>query len=292
MRLLPLLSYIVGHPLNRGSPLAALSRFMRWQFASRMLDRPVALPFVDDTALVTRRGMTGATGNWYCGLHEPGEMGFVLHALRPGDLFADIGANVGSYTVLAAGAVGCRTITVEPLPATFALMLENVRYNDLADRVEALRCGVSAENGELCFTSGLDTMNRIALPDEDGPTVSVPVRTLDGICAARVPAVIKIDVEGHEDAVLSGGRRTLADPRLAAVIMETNASGARFGHSDHSLVETMRASGFVTCAYDAVHRVLRPAAPGTHNTIFVRDLNAMQERCRTAPRFRLVNGTV
>jgi hypothetical protein len=50
-------------------------------------------------------GMTGATGNLYVGLHEFEEMAFLLHFLRPGDLFADVGANVGSYTILAAVAV-------------------------------------------------------------------------------------------------------------------------------------------------------------------------------------------
>lgn len=47
--------------------------------------------------------MTGATGNWYCGLQEYEDMSFVLHALRPGDLFVDVGANIGSYSILAAG---------------------------------------------------------------------------------------------------------------------------------------------------------------------------------------------
>ncbi len=64
MRLLPLLSFIAKHPLNRDAPLQALSRFVRWQLASRLIDRPVALPFVNDTTLLVRRGMTGATGNW------------------------------------------------------------------------------------------------------------------------------------------------------------------------------------------------------------------------------------
>jgi hypothetical protein len=41
------------------------------------------------------------SGNIYAGLHEFGDMAFVLHFLRAGDLFADVGANIGSYTVLA-----------------------------------------------------------------------------------------------------------------------------------------------------------------------------------------------
>jgi hypothetical protein len=43
--------------------------------------------------------MTGATGNVYYGLHEFQDMAFVTHYLREGYLFADIGANIGSYSV-------------------------------------------------------------------------------------------------------------------------------------------------------------------------------------------------
>lgn len=113
------LKYIANHPLNQKGRLSALGRFVRWQLATRLMPFPQLVPFVDNTVLVSERGMTGSTGNWYCGLHEVADMAFVLHALRPEDLFLDVGANVGSFTVLAAGAVGAKTVAVEPIPSTF-----------------------------------------------------------------------------------------------------------------------------------------------------------------------------
>lgn len=98
------LKFIWSHPLNAYGRWAALGRFARWQAASRLLAGPIALPFVEETRLFASKGMTGATGNWYCGLHEYAEMAFVLHFLRDSDLFVDVGANVGSYTVLVGGA--------------------------------------------------------------------------------------------------------------------------------------------------------------------------------------------
>lgn len=292
MSLPGLLKFVVTHPLNRSAPLQALDRFARWQISSRLLPRPVALPFVDHTSLVTERSMTGATGNWYCGLHEVDEMGFVLHMLRPEDLFMDVGANVGSYTVMAAGAVGASVIAVEPLPSTFAKLQANILYNDLMDRVDAQCCGLSSSTGELLFTSSLDTMNRIALPGETRPTVKVPVRTMDELCAGRVPRVLKIDVEGHEASVLAGGHATLAAAGVDAVLMETNDSGAKFGVSDRSLIETMRSHGFTACTYDAIKREIRPTDKGAANTVFVRDLIATGARCKAAARYSLVNGSI
>lgn len=60
----------------------------------------VQFDWIEGARLMVRNGMTGATGNIYCGLHEFTDMSFVLHLLRPDDLFVDVGANIGSYTVL------------------------------------------------------------------------------------------------------------------------------------------------------------------------------------------------
>ena len=134
MRLLHLLRYVLTHPLNASGRIRAVGRVIRWQIGSRLLPGFVALPYVGSTQLLVSRGMTGATGNWYCGLHEVCEMAFVLHVLRATDHFVDVGANVGSYTVLAAGAVGARTTAIEPIPTTFAHLVRNVALNGLGER--------------------------------------------------------------------------------------------------------------------------------------------------------------
>ena len=110
-----------NHPLNQGERRTAINRVIRWQLASRMMPGPIALPFVIGTQLFATRGMTGATGNWYCGLHEYEDMSFVLNALRPGDLFVDVGANIGSYSILAGGG-GARVIAIEPIPSRSAVL--------------------------------------------------------------------------------------------------------------------------------------------------------------------------
>lgn len=100
------LRFVWRHPLNAKARLAAVSRVARWQIASRLMAGPIAFPFVNESKLFAVRGMTGATGNYYCGLHELNDMAFVLHLLREDDHFLDVGANIGSYSVLAAAAGG------------------------------------------------------------------------------------------------------------------------------------------------------------------------------------------
>jgi hypothetical protein len=81
--------------MNLDKPLGALARFVLWQIVSR-LRAEIEFEWIEGAKLIVSRGMTGATGNIYCGLHEFVEMGFVLHLLRPNDLFLDVGANMGA----------------------------------------------------------------------------------------------------------------------------------------------------------------------------------------------------
>lgn len=73
--------------------------------------------------------MRGATGNVYVGLHEFESMGFVLHVLRSSSAFIDVGANVGAYTVLAAGGwepPGSRLNPCRPHIAAFATTFASI----------------------------------------------------------------------------------------------------------------------------------------------------------------------
>jgi hypothetical protein len=125
------LRFLMNHPLTRDERGQALFRFVRWQVGSRVLGEPVAMPYVKDTRLLVESGMAGATGNVYAGLHEFEDMAFVLHALRPSSWFVDIGANIGSYTILAGGGSAAKCISVEPVPTTFEKLCDNVRLNEL-----------------------------------------------------------------------------------------------------------------------------------------------------------------
>ena len=287
-----LLKYVWNHPLNVHGRFAALWRVLRWQIASRLMPGLIALPYVEGTYLFAIRSMTGATGNWYCGLHEVNEMAFVLHLLRQGEHFIDVGANVGSYTILAAGGARARVTAVEPIPATFAHLQRNVILNCLTDSVRCCQSGLSEAPGSLRFSSGLDTVNHVLAEGEDLPGISVPVFRLDDLVGQDVPTLMKIDVEGHELAVLRGGSQTLRDVRLLAVIMETNGSGARYGVADDELISVMREHGFAPFGYAPFKRHLTDVAASNGNTVFVRNKADVETRVKAAPRFKLVNGSI
>lgn len=254
------LRFILAHPMNRGRPVAALARFAKWQFQSRLQDE-VIFDWIDGAKLAVRRGMTGATGNIYCGLHEYVDMRFVLDTLNPGNLFVDIGANAGSYTVLASKVRGARTIAVEPDPVTVRALWRNIEVNGIADKVRVVEAALGARAGTVSFTVGRDTINRVAQAGDENVR-DVVVRTLDDVLGGEVPRVIKIDVEGYEAEVFKGAARTLTDPRLKAVITEAQ---------DADVLAILKGAGFVQGYYDPRARKIRCSSTiSSQNALMVR----------------------
>jgi FkbM family methyltransferase len=287
--LLKTVRFLLQHPLGQEHPFATLERFARWQLASRLGFGPSVVPFVEDAHLIVSRGMTGATGNIYVGLHEYDDMAFVLHVLRPGDLFVDIGANIGTYTILASKVVGAKTISVEPLPATFAHLENNIHYNRVGHLVEARNVGLASERGNLRFSADMDTMNHIVDDAYAGPSVRVDVLSLDELLGGREPMAMKVDVEGFERQVLSGGPRTLASPALQAIIIEVNEHEQRYDRSGKTALDILRDAGFCSYRYDARERRIAPsdAQSAYGNYVFIRDADIVRERLVSARRYRV-----
>lgn len=267
------LQFILEHPLNGRRPIAALYRYFRWQLISRMRDE-IVVNWIDNAALSVKHGMTGATGNIYCGLHEFVEMAFLLHLLRPGDLFLDIGANIGSYTVLASKVCGARTIAFEPDQGTANALRRNIAINALEGLVTIEQVALGTEDGEICFTAGLDTMNRVATA-ADRHVQTVPVRRLDGIADLTNPTFAKLDVEGFEEEVLAGATNILSAPSLLALQLET------CGPSIKRLISSF---GFEQFYYDPMSRIIssEPLGYRTSNTLFIRNMDVVKGRVSQA----------
>ena len=286
-QLMHTLKFISNHPLNRGRRVRAFNKFLRWQIRSRLAPGPVVYPWVNGSKVIVRPGETGVTGNVYCGLHEFEDMAYLLHVVTPADLFVDIGANVGVYTILACAVKGATGICFEPVPATYDRLLENIRLNALTGRVEALNLGVADTDGQLLFTSDENTMNHVVADEGHAPnTIRVRVAALDAVLGERRPSVLKIDVEGFEIRVLAGATATLAHASLHSVIMELNGSGARYGFDERKILETMAGFGFTACRYEPFTRSLERLEGGkseSGNTLFVRDLELAHRRIREAP---------
>lgn len=290
MRLIKLLSSITSHPINRASKLRSLARFTAWQVKSRLLQGEIVINWIENSRLAVTNGDSGITGNIYSGLHEFPEMAYLLHVLRPEDIFVDVGANVGSYTILAASVVGASGYAFEPVPQTFAKLQRNIELNHLEARVVAQNLGLADKAGTLRFTSDLDAVNHaVASGEVVGNTIEIAVTTLDSALHEVSPSLVKVDVEGYETLVLKGGLKTLSDPNLHSVIVELNNSGDRYGFDEAAILTTMKEMGFGTYTYDPFIRRLTSLEGQSNfssgNTLFIRGEAFVRNRLLGARKF-------
>jgi len=287
-----IINFINHHPLASRHRVKAYSNLLLWQLSQTVYPHEKQISFVNGTKLIVKKGMTGATGNIYTGLHDFEDMVFLLHLLTPGDLFFDIGANVGSYSILAGGCAGSRVIAVEPIRETFNYLQKNIRVNNLEDKITALNIGLSDHRGTLHFTTAFDTINHVLdmnEKNEERKSRHVDVDTFDELTLNNgIPVLTKIDVEGYEYKVLEGMMHTLQSDRLKAIIIELNGSGRRYGYNDEEIHQMLNLYGYYPFSYDPFKRFLTPINHfGTVNTIYIKDENFVKDRIANAHKIKI-----
>ena len=173
-------------------------------------------------------GLSIVTG----GVFDPCVSEAMHRLVDPGDLVADVGANQGYLTSLAAartGSSGC-VLAFEPHPRVYSVLARNVeRWTDFSGvaPVEARQIALSDTDGigtlssgsEFEANMGLAALKPDAVPDGKG-LLPVTMSRLDDIIGDRIVGLIKIDVEGHETEVLRGAVELLHSGRVRDVIFE------------------------------------------------------------------------
>ena len=208
--------FIWDHPANRHRRGRQLARAVSFQVQARLLHRRVQAPVGAAGRIWVDLHRNSASKALYANPPDVPEMLVWQRFLRPGDLFVDVGANVGTYTVLAAG-LGASVVAVEAAADTARLLRENVELNRFDD-VEVVEAAAGARRGSVRFLSGQDSVNRI----DPGGEAEVEMVTLDSLIGDRPVAGLKVDVEGFELQVLEGAAGALADQRIALMQLEWN----------------------------------------------------------------------
>lgn len=274
-------SFILKHPLAKRNKTKSIIRFIKWQVISRIVHFPIIYPYVEKSKIIAQKGM-GSNGTIYVGLNDFEDMSFLLHFLREDDLFVDVGANIGLYTVLSSAVIGAKTVCFEPVKTTFQKLLLNINVNNIHHKVEACNMGLGDKTMNLKFSVNLDSMNHVIMPNEIETDLfqEAQVDRMDNIFKTRIPLLLKIDVEGYELQVLKGAAKTLQNPELRAIIVELNAGGWRFNVPDDMIHNYLSEFGFRPYSYNPFTREIRQEQTYSKglNTIYLRDIPFIKER--------------
>lgn len=150
------------------------------------------------------------TGQW-----EPMITRYLRSALKPGDTFVDVGANLGYYTLLASKLVSDsgRVVAIEASPSIAARLQRNVDINQRRN-IRVVAAAAAAATGELPLFDGkainrghTTTVESVARKERLSAAGMVRADTLERLAGSdtlRTARLIKVDVEGAELAVLKG----------------------------------------------------------------------------------------
>ena len=167
---------------------------------------------------------------------EPFTVAYIEEHVKPGEIFYDIGANVGPYSLIAAKATGgqAHVFAFEPSPSSFRDLARNVEVNECRESVTPLPLALWSETGLLPVAWSSDipgaARHRIGRRREGkAGSQTIGIRLDDAIVQLGVPGPThaKIDTDGHEVEVLRGAGKALADPGLALAHHRARPEGDR-----------------------------------------------------------------
>ena len=147
-----------------------------------------------------------------------------------GDVFYDIGANIGAYTLYAAKARSVQVVAFEPNPFSYRVLVHNLHLNAVTDRVLALCLAAAAETGNTRLSLNGTEAGSVGNTISDGGPIGNGIGLqalafrLDDLAAIEgipAPTQVKIDVDGIEAAILEGAKSLLSGPGVKSVLIET-----------------------------------------------------------------------
>ena len=199
-------------------------------------------------------------------LYEPDLSMFVIRVLKKGDVFVDVGAHVGVFSILASKLAG-------PDGQVIAVEAERDNVDDLMGHVELNGCRnitvrnavlsdspgpttfyTNADNdgGHCLWDPGRHAFNRKSAANPEPRTVEA--ETLDSIIGELKPPAIKIlkmDTEGAEHLIVKGGLETIESYRIPFILSEMNDFGLQqLGSSQQAYRSAMKEIGYDTFLMD------------------------------------------
>jgi FkbM family methyltransferase len=172
-----------------------------------------------------------------------------IDTFKPGEVFYDVGANVGGYSVWAVVRRGVKVVAFEPEASNYALLCRNLVLNKvdgfaycvaLTDEPKFSVIYLSSQGpGGSCHTFDQELGPELT-PREGIPQGAIGMRLDDLEGHFPPPDHIKIDVDGLEHKVLAGAKELLASGKVKSILVEINPKIKE--HTE--ILETLKAAGY------------------------------------------------
>jgi FkbM family methyltransferase len=186
------------------------------------------------------------------GTNEPPVQAALAEHLQAGDIFFDIGGNVGFFTVIGARLVGSEghVYVFEPAPENAAMIRHNLALNHF-DHVTLFEKAVAQTSGQAALHvstySGGAALASVGEPPDLKETITVGIVSIDELVTqqqVKPPTVVKIDVEGAEMDVLQGMAQTLHRYKPVLIYEIDDGAEAAYRAKCDACAQFLRSAGY------------------------------------------------
>jgi FkbM family methyltransferase len=255
--------------INRGEDVA---RHLHWQYL-KAIDRSPFEQGISRSRIVAAHKHCGVSALIYSQrLYNYNNMRLLQMLLKDGGSFLDIGANIGSFTLIASEQEKAKVHAFEPHPDTFRQLRNNVELNRRAN-VDLFNIALGQSEGRIFLTDEPGSATNHIEPHENERTVAVPCNRVDTVCAQHGlhPQYVKIDVEGFEYDVLAGFGAFLNAVDLLMIEMNGLSDQRSHGQREiHALLRSNCITGPWQCDFDR-KTLRRTDESGIEDSLYLSD---------------------
>ncbi len=266
----------IDQPISQLAPAQVLKRFLYWKRVALFAKKPQLMDFMGQHILVDA-ALPATVEDYVLGLREFEAMSFMLHYLRKDSFLVDIGAETGSYSMLAAGIRNAFVLGFESDEDLRERYLKHIEINQLASYVVTDKRLVRFK--EQALVKQGDEEDEIGSDMEGEHRLAV---ALDDLDLQQAPDMVRINAKGYNLEVIRGMGDMLQEPSLQAILLRLDRKAEveveRLCH------ELLVANGFTLVTYNYSDRSLQPTDRfGEGNHLYVRDVAAVQMQLSLSP---------
>lgn len=253
------LSNLFKAPHNRRRPVKAVFRFMYWKIIRLLHLKNIKYSLWNNRKIYLHYDSFQCMWVMYNYIVDWEEFNLIKDYLQPGDSVADIGSNVGYYTIWMSKFIGSegRIHSFEPDADNFKKLTNNCNLNKLVN-VKLNKLALSDKNGILSFTKLLDGENHISLTESE-ETIVVDTLTFDTYSENNKIerfSYVKVDIEGFELFFLKGAHSLLRNKKIEIIQLELNHQVENSLTQVGDVLEIVEHAGYSLCKYEVEQKCL------------------------------------
>jgi FkbM family methyltransferase len=207
-----------------------------------------------------------------------------IDGFKNGDVFWDVGANIGVYSLYASIGRRIEVLAFEPSASNYLLLNRNIEYNHLCSQIQAYCMAFAARtsmdvlnmqstgfaDANSSFSEAKDYKDRPIVPNFRQGTIGYSIDRFVEQFNPSFPTHIKIDVDGLEGEIIKGAEKTLQDGRLKSISIEMDADRAEYVAE---ALKQMQSMGFKLVSRRHADMFDGGAYSTTYNYLLRRDQN-------------------